>query len=125
MGVHGDQIMQAINLILDGEQYSVEVKEQALCILANIADGDAAKDCIMSNDEILGKLSNFMMHSNTKLQIAAVFCISNLSWAEEDGAQERQERLRKLGVHKKLQQLLDTKETALFDKVKTALQQFG
>ncbi|XP_023223583.1 armadillo repeat-containing protein 8-like [Centruroides sculpturatus] len=123
MGLHGNQIMQAIILILEGD-HTTEVKEQALCILANIADGDSAKDFIMSNEDVLKKLTTYMMHSNVKLQISATFCICNLSWNEEEGALERQAKLRDLGVQKLLQQLLTTTDTTLFDKVKTALQQF-
>lgn len=56
------------------------------------------------------------MHSNVKLQIAAIFCISNLVWREEAGSGERQARLRELGVYKLLQQLIMTSDTLLFDK---------
>ena len=56
------------------------------------------------------------MHSNVKLQIAAVYCISNLVWREEAGASERQVRLKDMGVYKLLQQLIMTSDTALFDK---------
>lgn len=124
MNLHGKEIMQAVILILEGD-HSPEVKEQALCILANIADGDSAKDFIMSNEDVLKKLESYMMHSNVKLQIAAVFCICNLVWSEEEGAQERQEKLKDMGVQKLLQQLLTTNDTTLFDRVKTALQQFN
>src|SRR6266487_309136 len=123
MSLHGKQIMQAVILILEGD-HSAEVKEQALCILANIADGDAAKEFIMSNEDVLKKLTSYMMHSNVKLQIAATFCISNLIWNEEEGATERQDRLKEMGVQKLLQQLLTTTDTNLFDRVKTALTQF-
>lgn len=47
-------------MILDAN-HSSEVKEQALCILANIADGDTAKDFIMSNDNVLKKLQEYMV----------------------------------------------------------------
>lgn len=123
MGLHGKQVMQAITLILQGD-HNAEVKEQALCILANIADGDFAKNFIMSDDDILRKLATYMMHSNVKLQIAATFCISNLVWKEEEGALERQAKLKDLGVQQLLQQLLSTSDTTLFDRVKTALHQF-
>lgn len=56
------------------------------------------------------------MHSNVKLQIAAVYCISNLVWREDSGASERQARLKDMGVYKLLQQLIMTSDTALFDK---------
>jgi armadillo repeat-containing protein 8 len=120
-------------LILEGN-HSAEVKEQALCILANIADGDTAKDFIMTNEDVLKKLASYMvnklhhlclpwldlyyfqMHSNVKLQVAAIFCVSNLVWKDEIGALERQARLRELGVHKLLQQLINTSDTLLFDK---------
>lgn len=124
MDSHGTQIMQAVILILEGD-HSADVKEQALCILANIADGDTAKAFIMANEDVLKKLTTYIAHSNVKLQIAATFCISNLVWSEEEGARERQAKLRELGVQKLLQSLLITSDTTLFDKVKTALQQFS
>lgn len=124
MGLHGTQIMQAVILILEGN-HSAEVKEQALCILANIGDGDTAKDYIMANEDVLKKLQDYMVHSNVKLQIAAIFCISNLVWKEEPGSAERQAKLKEMGVYKLLQQLIMTSDTLLFDKVKTAMTQFS
>lgn len=53
-------------LILEGS-HSAEVKEQALCILANIADGDSAKDYIMANEDVLKKLTDYMVKLNSKL----------------------------------------------------------
>lgn len=50
-------------MILDAN-HSSEVKEQALCILANIGDGDTAKDFIMNNDDILKKLQEYMVIYN-------------------------------------------------------------
>ncbi|XP_043330241.1 armadillo repeat-containing protein 8 isoform X5 [Cervus canadensis] len=84
MSTHGKQIMQAVTLILEGE-HNIEVKEQTLCILANIADGTTAKELIMTNDDILQKIKYYMGHSHVKLQLAAMFCISNLVWNEEEG----------------------------------------
>lgn len=54
-----------MTLILDGN-HSVDVKEQALCILANIGDGDTAKEFIMSNDDILKKLQEYMVRDYLK-----------------------------------------------------------
>lgn len=45
------------------------------------------------------------MHSNVKLQVAAVFCVCNLVWREEPGAAQRQARLKELGFYRILQQL--------------------
>jgi len=115
MSQHGKKIMQAVVLVLEAE-YSFDVKEQALCILTNIADGDTAKDLIMTNEDVLKKLMNYMMHSNVKLQIAATFCISNLLWSADDGASLRQAKLQEMGVYKLLQSLLTTADTILLIK---------
>lgn len=123
MKIYGSQIMQAVVFILEGDHVA-EIKEQTLCILTNVADGDEAKEFIMGNEDVLKKLMTYMLHTNVKLQIAATSCISNLVWNEQEGAYNRQAKLRDLGIQKLLQQLLSANDAVLFDKVKTALQQF-
>ncbi|XP_064373122.1 armadillo repeat-containing protein 8 isoform X2 [Dromaius novaehollandiae] len=123
MSTHGKQIMQAVTLILEGE-HNIEVKEQTLCILANIADGTTAKELIMTNDDILQKIKYYMSHSNAKLQLAATLCISNLIWNEEEGSQERQDKLRDMGIVDILHKLSQSSDSNLCDRAKTALQQY-
>ncbi|XP_042350166.1 armadillo repeat-containing protein 8 [Plectropomus leopardus] len=123
MSSHGKQIMQAVTLILEAE-HSIEVKEQTLCILANIADGNTAKELIMTNDDMLQKIKYYMGHSNVKLQLAATFCISNLIWNEEDGSQERQDKLREMGFVDVLHKLTQASDPNLCDRAKTAMQQY-
>ncbi|XP_054943412.1 armadillo repeat-containing protein 8 isoform X5 [Physeter macrocephalus] len=134
MSTHGKQIMQAVTLILEGE-HNIEVKEQGLanflqrarqtlCILANIADGTTAKELIMTNDDILQKIKYYMGHSHVKLQLAAMFCISNLIWNEEEGSQERQDKLRDMGIVDILHKLSQSPDSNLCDKAKMALQQY-
>ncbi|XP_025146966.1 armadillo repeat-containing protein 8 isoform X8 [Bubalus bubalis] len=115
MSTHGKQIMQAVTLILEGE-HNIEVKEQTLCILANIADGTTAKELIMTNDDILQKIKYYMGHSHVKLQLAAMFCISNLVWNEEEGSQERQDKLRDMGIVDILHKLSQSPDSNLCDK---------
>ncbi|XP_073502636.1 armadillo repeat-containing protein 8 isoform X3 [Phyllobates terribilis] len=123
MSTHGKQIMQAVTFILEGE-HNIEVKEQTLCILANIADGTTAKDLIMTNDDILQKIKYYVGHSNLKLQLAAMFCIANLTWNEDEGSQERQDKLREIGIVEILHKLSQSTDPNLCDKAKTALQQY-
>ena len=115
MSLFGKHIMQAVVLILESDN-NADVKEQALCILANIADGDNAKSFIMANEDVLKKITSYLMHNNTKLQMAAVVCIYNLAYIEESGAGERQARLREVGVHKILGQLLAASDQSLSEK---------
>uniref|UniRef100_A0A3P8UPM0 Armadillo repeat-containing protein 8 n=1 Tax=Cynoglossus semilaevis TaxID=244447 RepID=A0A3P8UPM0_CYNSE len=123
MSSHGKQIMQAVTLILESE-HSIEVKEQTLCILANIADGNTAKELLMTNDDMLQKVKYYLGHSNVKLQLAATYCISNLIWNEEDGSQERQDKLREMGFVDILHKLTQSSDPSLCDRAKTAMQQY-
>ncbi|KAK2840328.1 hypothetical protein Q5P01_014068 [Channa striata] len=123
MSSHGKQIMQAVTLILEAE-HSIEVKEQTLCILSNIADGNTAKELIMTNDDMLQKIKYYMGHSNVKLQLASTFCVSNLIWNEEDGSQERQDKLREMGFVDILHKLTHSSDHNLSDRAKTAMQQY-
>lgn len=115
MALHGPQVMQAVVLVLEGP-HTPDVKEQALCILANIADGERAKDHIMANEDVLKKLTDYMTHSGTGLQTAAIFCIGNLVRRGEPGVVDRQTKLREMGVYAILQQLLTTSDNLLKDK---------
>ncbi len=60
MDLYGKQIMQAVILILEGD-HGPDVKEQALCMLANIADGFTAKDFIMTNEDVLKKITSYLV----------------------------------------------------------------
>ena len=62
----GSKIIQAVIMILEGEYTHVGIKQQALCILANIADGLTAKDFIMGNEDLLRKINNYM--------VSVIFC---------------------------------------------------
>ncbi|KAJ8948854.1 hypothetical protein NQ318_013507 [Aromia moschata] len=115
MALHGPQVMQGVVLVLEGP-HTPEVKEQALCILGNIADGERARDHIMSNEDVLKKLIDYMTHPAPCLQEPAVFCINNLTRRGEPGAIERQMKLKELGVVNILQQLQSTSNTVLLNR---------
>lgn len=68
MALHGPQIMQGVVLVLEGPHLP-DVKEQALCILGNIADGERAREHIMSNEDVLKKLIDYMIHPAPCLQV--------------------------------------------------------
>lgn len=79
--MHGKIIICAVGSVLEGD--SPELKEQALCTFANIADGEMGKEMLMSNEDILKRILSHLKNPDTKLQIAATYCISNLAWSEE------------------------------------------
>lgn len=124
MQIHGSRVMESVKPILDSEARPEDVKEQALCVIANIANGSSAKEFVMRDESLLKRLMQYMMNDSVKLQMAATYCVSNLVWSTEEAAVERQQKLRDLGVQKLLQSLLTTSDVNLFERVKTALQQF-
>ncbi|XP_064598318.1 armadillo repeat-containing protein 8-like [Liolophura sinensis] len=126
MNMYGKQMIQAVILILEGD-HSLDIKEQTLCILTNIADGNSAKDYIMTNEDVLKKLMSYMMCTSVNLQLTATLCITNLIWNDEEGAHSRQAKLRDMGVQKILHQLQTQthQDLILNEKVKAALEQFG
>lgn len=56
------RIALQVNLVLESA-HPAEVKEQALCIVGNIASGAGATDYVMNDDRILHKLLDFMVSS--------------------------------------------------------------
>lgn len=124
---HGKDIFHHLSKLLNSPDKGNDVKEQALCVLANIATGDASRDLIMGNDDILNKLNCILEEdeAHVRLQLACAYVITNLAWAEHEGFLERQIKLREIGVYKNLDNLVTTTDTELFDKVKTALHQFS
>ena len=70
----------------------------------------------MGDDELLRTLISCLTSDSQCIQLAAVSCVLNLSSNSEDGALERQTKLRDLGAQKQLQSLLTTPNINLFDK---------
>ncbi len=96
MSVHGTKIIQAIVMVLEGEHYSVAIKEQALCILGNVADGQAAKEFIMGNEDLLRKINSFMVKYLELKKNLKLFRL----WVELNTETEIPwEKMRKLGIN--------------------------
>jgi len=121
---HGEEIMQSLMRILD-RQCPTRIKEQSLCVLTNIADGNTSKSFIMDNRAVLSYLSWIISHDQASdLVLAAVCCITNLAHKEYDGSCERRETLKKFGIEAKLKSLLSASDPILSDRVRTAYNQF-
>ncbi len=96
MSVHGTKIIQAIVMVLEGDYYSVAIKEQALCILGNVADGQAAKDFIMGNEDLLRKINSYMVKYLELKKNLKLFKL----WVTLNAEMEIPwEKMRKLGIN--------------------------
>ena len=71
---------------------------------------------MMQDEDLLRRLIDCLTHEDQRIQLAGVSCILNLSCNSEEGALERQTKLRDLGAQKQLQTLLTTPNINLFDK---------
>ena len=59
---------------------------------------------------------SYVLHTTPKLQIAAVVCVHNLSLAAENGAPDRQAKLKEVGLYQILGQLKHTSDHSLAEK---------
>ncbi|XP_047026583.1 armadillo repeat-containing protein 8-like isoform X3 [Helicoverpa zea] len=81
---YSEQVMQAVIVVLEGS-YPAEVKEQALCILGNIGDGEKAKDLIMANEDVLRKLVDYLVQASNRSwgQTSTEYVTRAIQWAIE------------------------------------------
>lgn len=110
MSNHASEILSAVLMVLDSPNHSSEIKEQALCIVGNLAAG--AHELIMDDEKILLKLKDYLIAEDPKLQTGALFAVKNL--IHKSG---RHERLKEVGIIMKLNELLESNSTEIqFDE---------
>lgn len=125
MNGHGEQIIQSLERIL-AKPCSNKIKEQTLCVLTNIADGNESKAFIMNCRPVLDYLARTMEDEKAgDLRIAAILCITNLAHKDYERSQERRTEMNnKFKIEEKLKLMLNTNDPNLSDKVRTAYNQF-
>jgi armadillo repeat-containing protein 8 len=101
MANHASEILSAVMMVLDSPNHPSEVKEQALCIIGNLAAG--AHELIMEDEKILLKLKDYLITEDQKLQTGALFAIKNLMHKST-----RHDRLKEVGIIMKLNELLES-----------------
>jgi hypothetical protein len=116
-------VMECLVAIISNEDSSEQMREEALCVIANISDGDHSRHLVLNNSVILDNIRLiFLENSSNNLCLAATLIVSNLVWSDEEG--DRQSKLRSVGVYDALKSLLNTADTQLFDKVKSTMEHF-
>ncbi|CRK97029.1 CLUMA_CG010307, isoform A, partial [Clunio marinus] len=110
MASHASEILNAVMMVLDSPQHSSEIKEQALCIVGNLAAG--AHELIMADEKILLKLKDYLIVDDHKLQTGALFAIKNLMHKSS-----QHDKLKEVGIIMKLNELLESNSTDIqFDE---------
>ncbi|XP_067647949.1 armadillo repeat-containing protein 8-like [Eurosta solidaginis] len=104
MNTHASQILEAINKLLESQQ-SAESKEQALCIIGNIAAEAENADYIIIDNKIMKHLAEFLFHSDRKVQAGAVHAISNLVHRKDSWSMEKYSRLSESNIIKNVYEL--------------------
>ncbi|KAK7113106.1 armadillo repeat-containing protein 8-like [Littorina saxatilis] len=125
MMTHGTQVLQAIKCILEADYHSADIKEQTLCVVANIADGPQARMSILRNDGVMKQMIACMQaYGQSNLQIASLYGILNFINGEDADSFERFRILREKGVYNLLQKLMHSKNPHVYERAKHALNQF-
>mmetsp|Transcript_53933 Transcript_53933/g.89750 ORF Transcript_53933/g.89750 Transcript_53933/m.89750 type:complete len:639 (+) Transcript_53933:58-1974(+) len=114
----GGDLLDMVSKPLSSDRSDVAL--QALYCVSNLANGtEDHKNAILSNKQLLTAIIVSMSHPKSELRIAAIWCIINLTWKDDPGAEERVTTLRELGVLDRLNGLSgdadcrDTLQTAL------------
>ena len=124
MSTYGEQIIQSLIRVLE-RPCSLRCKEQAICVLTNIADGIDSKAKIMESRVVLTHLARYIGDDQAgDLRLAAICCITNLARKESAGSSERRDEMKNFGIEEKLKSLLNTNDPILSDRVRTAYNQF-
>lgn len=109
MAKHAPQILSAVWMVLDSPQHSSEIKEQAICIIGNLAAG--AHELIIEDEKILLKLKECLQVDDSKLKNGALFAIKNLMHKSS-----RHDRLKEVGIINKLHELVKADGVQLDDE---------
>lgn len=126
MNDHGNKIIHAAIFILDSEEAYItnRVKEEAMVIVCNIADGIESRCFILSQEVLLSKVVNLIGGNDERLELASAKCITSLACDSEDGFHERRNILRKLGLVEKLESRAKTKNRKLNQYIERAYKDF-
>lgn len=122
MSEYSTQVMQAVNMVLDS-QHPSEVKEQALCIVGNIAAGAQVKDYIIDDDKVLTRLGSFLSHKDLKLQAGTLFAIGNFVRRKDSRSRERYTKLNELGIISNLNEVFEktSEGTEAYEEIRSIL----
>ncbi|KAI6645755.1 Armadillo repeat-containing protein 8-like [Oopsacas minuta] len=114
--------------VTQNNDMSYEVKEQALCVLANISSGsNVTKKKMCEDDKIRDYLKEIITDGPADLQFSVISIIANLVDKDHHGFVDRQAQLEGSGIRTALQRLSDPKYTnnkPLSELVKEALEGF-
>nr|CAB3223156.1 armadillo repeat-containing protein 8 [Phallusia mammillata] len=141
MSTLGDTVMQACAIAIESTSLPVPtpptslgnrdvasaVHTYALCVLGCVAGGDGATTLRKywdDNENLMRRLVQFIGSSDTELQTAGVACVNSLCRVDEVGSNDRQQKMRDLGVVEALNKLSDATDGALFNRVKLTQQLF-
>ncbi|KAJ3334156.1 Armadillo repeat-containing protein 8 [Blyttiomyces sp. JEL0837] len=99
---------------------------QTLYVVVNISTGNEShKSAIMADLGLLEGIGRCMSHPSSLIRLATVWCLINLTEADEPGCRERIEHLKSLGFQERLKGLTDDPDGDVRDRVKTALANMG
>jgi hypothetical protein len=108
---------------------SPDVVVHACYVIANActAASSGPKAVVMSRVDVLSRIAELLsLNEPVAIQLAALWCVINLTWAADAGSEERVRTLRSLGIETRLRSLFESEPTGdMRDRLQTALNNFS
>jgi len=107
-------IEELMDLLAKKLESNTAVKVQSLYVLCNLATGNLSRKEAIMNSPLLERIVQSLDDNNILTAVAASWCIFNLSWKGDAGAESRITRFKQyLPIFEKLKAKLEDKNTPL------------
>lgn len=125
MKLNGEAIIRTLAELLN-KHHPYVIEEQAMCVLANIADGAESKNYIMANELVIHHIGEMLADLRVgDARLAALDCVRNLVQKEYEGSSVRRDELKRRGFNEKLKFLLHSEDLALVNRAQKAYNLFA
>ena len=103
-----------------------ELEHQAMYVLVNLGTGaDQHLNAIIADKRIIELVKRFLGHPMAGHRLAAVWCVINLTWQDDDTSAWRVDQLKQVGVEGRLREMEADENRDVAERVMTALENFG
>ncbi|KAJ3272086.1 Armadillo repeat-containing protein 8 [Terramyces sp. JEL0728] len=122
-GYGRDNLLNMLEIKLMNMYDYPQVLLHSIYIIVNIAVGSFEhKTCIIQRSRILDSIMSLLNHENDKVRVGCIWCIINLTWAEDPSSSDRVNLFKRMGAETKLK-ILSKNDVSLDarDRAQTAL----
>ncbi len=121
-GIDAHHLIDLLCCKLENPTCTQEIIIQALYIFVNIAIGNSQHKTMIMSSRCLANICRFIDHTNHLVRTAAIWCVINLTWLEDEGSKDRIKTLRGHLIYERLEHLMHHDDNVdVRDRSSTAL----